>query len=187
MSVCSRSKSLDVILQGSNDPQWPTQRLDEVYIQILRASVIGDCNEKEKEILAKRFRDTVGPILILFASLSTVTLARLFPALSDTISVTLGHLKSVLKVPEDQTSAVQLLHPSFRDFLINQERCLDRHFWINERKAHHNIAEQCLCVMSNSLKRNICRLRTPGTLKSETGTSTVDQYLPYHVQYACQY
>ncbi len=145
-------KRLDVVLQ-SNDPQWPTQRLDEVYIQILRASVIGDCNEKEKDILAQRFRDTVGPILVLFASLSTVTLARLFPALSDTISITLGHLKSVLKVPEDHTSAVQLLHPSYRDFLVNQERCLDRHFWINVRKAHHNIVKQCLCVMSNSLKR----------------------------------
>ena len=41
--------------------------------------------------------------------------------------------------------------------------------------------------MSKTLKRNICRLRTPGTLKSETEITTVDQYLPYHVQYACQY
>lgn len=143
--------------------------------------MLGDCNEKEKDMLAQRFRDTVGPIIVLFASLSTVTLALLFPALSDTISVTLGHLKSVLKVPEDQTSAVQLLHPSFRDFLVNQERCLDRHFWINERKAHHDIAKQCLFVISKTLKRNICHLRTPGTLVSETETSTVDQYLPYYV------
>ena len=178
---------LEVVLQGNNDPQWPTQGLDEIYVQILRASVIGDCNEKEEEILAQRFRDTVGSIIVLFASLSTVSLARLSPALSSTIGVTLDPLKSVLNVSEDRNSPIQLLHPSFRDFLVNQERCLDRHFWINERKAHHEIAKQCICVMSKTLKRNICRLRTPGTLKSETETSTVDQYLPSHVQYACQY
>lgn len=178
---------LDVVLQGNNDPQWPTRRLDEMYVQILRASVIGDCNEKEEEILAQRFRDTVGSVIVLFASLSTVSLARLSPALSSTIGVTLDPLKSVLNVPEDGNSPIKLLHPSFRDFLVNQERCLDRHFWINESQVHHKIAKQCLCVMSKTLKRNICCLRTPGTLKSETETSTVDQYLPSHVQYACQY
>lgn len=149
--------------------------------------MIGDCNEKEVDILAQRFRDTVGSIIVLFSSLSTVTLGGLFLALSSTINITLSLLKSVLNVPENQTSPIQLLHPSFRDFLVNPERCLDRNFWIDERKAHHNIADQCLCVMSKTLKRNICRLKTPGTLNNETETSTVDKYLPYHVQYACQY
>lgn len=178
---------LNVVLQGNNDLQWSTQKLDEVYVQILRTSVIGDCNEREKEILAQRFRHTVGSIITLFASLSTFTLAKLFPALSDTISVTLDPLKSLLNVPEDRTSPIQLLHPSFRDFLINQERCFDTLFWIDEKKAHHDIAEQCLYVMSKTLKRNICRLKTPGTLKNETDISTVNRYLPCHVQYACQH
>ena len=180
-------KRLDIILQGNDDSQKPTQRLDDMYIQILETSVIGDCNEKERDILARRFRDTVGSIIVLFDSLSAVVLARLSPALSQTISTTLDPLKSVLNVPEDRNAPIQLLHPSFRDFLVNKERCFDRHFWIDQEKAHHNIAEQCLCVMSKTLKRNICQLRTPGTLKNETEIGTVDQHLPYHVQYACQY
>ena len=180
-------KRLDIILQGNDNSQKPTQRLDDIYIQILKKSVIGDCNEKEEDILAQRFRDTVGSIIVLFDSLSTVILARLSPALSETISITLDPLKSVLNVPEDRNAPIQLLHPSFRDFLVNKDRCLDRHFWIDQGKAHHDIAKHCLCVMSKTLKRNICRLKTPGTLKSETETSTVDQHLPYHVQYACQY
>ena len=143
--------------------------------------MIGDCNEKEEEILAQRFRDTVGSIIVLFASFSTVSLARLSPALSSTIGVTLGPLKSVLNVPEDGNSPIKLLHPSFRDFLVNQERCLDRYFWINESQVHQKIAKQCLYVMSKTLKTNICCIRTPGTLKSETETSIVDQYLPSHV------
>ena len=180
-------KRLDVVLQGNDDSQKPTQRLDDIYIQILRTSVIEDCNEKEGDILARRFRDTVGSIIVLFDSLSAVVLARLSPALSETISTTLDPLKSVLNVPEDPNAPIQLLHPSFRDFLVDKERCFDRHFWIDQEKAHHHIAEQCLCVMSKTLKRNICQLRTPGTLKSETEIGTVDQHLPYHVQYACQY
>ena len=178
---------LDLVLRENDNSQKPTQRLDDIYIQILKTSVIGDCNEKEKDILAQRFRDTVGSIIVLFDSLSTVVLARLSSALSETISITLDPLKSVLNVPEDPNTPIQLLHPSFRDFLVNKDRCLDRHFWIDQRKAHHDIAKHCLYVMSKTLKRNICRLRTPGTLRSETETSTVNQHLPYHVQYACQY
>ncbi len=179
---------LNLVLQGNNGPKWPTQRLDEMYIQILRTSVIGDCNEEERGELAQRFRGTVGSIVVLFNSLSTVVLAELSPpALSKTISTILNPLKSVLNVPKDRHAPIQLLHPSFRDFLVDKKRCRDEDFWIDQEKAHHDIAKQCLTVMSKTLKRNICRLRTPGKLKSETKISTVDQYLPYHVQYACQY
>ena len=147
--------------------------------------MIEDCNEKEVDILARRFRDTVGSIIVLFDSLSTVVLAGLSLALSETISITLDPLKSVLNVPEDRNAPIQLLYPSFRDFLVNKDRCLDRYFWIDQGKAHHDIAKHCLCVMSKTLKRNICRLRTPGTLKNETEIGIVDQHLPYYVQYVC--
>ena len=124
----------------------------------------------------------MGLVIVLFDSLSTFVLARLSPALSETISITLDPLRSVLNVPEDRHAPIQLLHPSFRDFLVNKERCFDRHFWIDDGKAHHEIiAKQCLTVMSKTFKRNICRLRAPGNLKSETEIRTVDQYLPYHV------
>ena len=90
-----------------------------MYIQILRTSVIGDCNEGERDELAQRFRGTVGLIIALFNSLSTVVLAELSPpALSKTISTTLNPLKSVLKVPEDRNAPIQLLHPSSVTFSL---------------------------------------------------------------------
>ena len=128
--------------------------------------MIGDCNEEEKGKLAQRFRGTVGLIVVLFNSLSAIVLAELSPpALSKTISTTLNPLKSVLNVPKDRYTPIQPLHPSFRDFLVDKKRCRDEDFWIDQEKAHHDIAKQCLFVMSKTLKRNICRLRTPGTLK----------------------
>lgn len=93
--------------------------------------MIEGCNEKEADILARRFRDTVGLIIILFNSLSTVVLIRLSSALSETISIILNPLKSVLNVPEDRNALIQLLYLSFRDFLVNKDRYLDKHFWID--------------------------------------------------------
>ena len=87
-------------------------------------------------MLSRRFRNVVGSIIILFDSLSTIVLKSLSPALSESINITLEPLKSLLNVPDDRTAPIRLLHPSFRDFLVNQKRCGVEHFWIDERKAH---------------------------------------------------
>ena len=178
---------LDIALRGSDDGQSPTQRLDEMYIQILRSSVIGECTDKEKSILSQRFRDTVGPIVVLFDSLSSVALTGLLPNLSEVMDITLESLKSIISVPEDHSSPIRLLHPSFRDFLLDQNRCSDESFWIDNGKTHYDIAQQCLAVMSKTLKRNIYHLKTPGILRSQIESTIVDRYLPPYVQYACQY
>ena len=181
------AKRLDIVLRGSDDGQSPTQRLDEMYVQILKSSIIGECSGKEKSILSRHFRDTVGPIVILFDSLSSVALTELLPNPSEVIRITLESLKSIINVPEDQSSPIRLLHPSFRDFLLDRNRCSDGSFWIDEGKTHHDIAQQCLDIMSKTLKRNICYLKTPGTLRSQIENTIVDRYLPPHIQYACQY
>ena len=181
------AKRLDIVLRGGDNGQSPTQRLDEMYVQILKSSVIGECSGEEKPILSQRFKDTVGPIVILFDSLSGVALTGLLPNLSEVIDITLESLKSIVNVPEDQSSPIRLLHPSFRDFLLDRDRCSDGSFWIDEGKTHHDIAQQCLDVMSKTLKRNICHLQTPGTLRSQIESTIVNRYLPPHVQYACQY
>lgn len=177
---------LDLVLRGSAE-QPPEQRLDEMYTQILKSSVFGDCNEKEKEVLSQRFRSTVGSIIILFDSLSTLVLKSLFPTLSTTVDITLKPLKSLLDVPEDQSTPIRILHPSFRDFLVNQERCQVQDFWIDQKTVHHDVAQQCLHLMSKSLKRNMCQLETPGTCRSEIDSAMLLKFLPSPLQYACQY
>lgn len=90
--------------------------------------MIEDCNEKEGNILARRFRDTIRSIIVLFDSLSAVVLARLFLALSEIINTTLNSLKSMLNVSKDSNTSIQLLYLSFRDFLVDKKRYFDRHF-----------------------------------------------------------
>lgn len=181
-------KRLEIVLGGGeSEEQSSEQRLDQMYIQILESSVFGDCNEKERNLLSRRFRDTVGPIILLFDSPSTIVLKSLFPTLSETIDITLEPLKSLLDVPDDGKMPIQLLHPSFRDFLIDQERCRAEHFWVDQKKTHHIIAKQCLHLMSNNLKRNICQLETPGTPRDEIEDIVLSKLLPSELRYACQY
>ena len=182
------AKRLNIVLEGGSHEQSPERRLDEMYIQILENSIFqNDCNEKEKDLLSRRFQNIVGSIIVLFDSLSVVSLMSLFPMLSETIEITLAPLKSLLDVPVNRDTPVRLLHPSFRDFLLNQERCQAKSFWIDQRKAHHDVAGQCLNLMSKALKKNICRLETPGTPRSGIDSTVLNLLLPPQLQYACQY
>jgi hypothetical protein len=128
---------------------------------------------------------------MLFDPLSAVALGQLLSVPKAKIDQILKGLHSVLSVPEDDTSPVQLLHLSFRDFLLDQQRCQDDQFWIDEKKAHSTLFEGCLMVMSKTpettLRSDICSLKKQDTLGSEVDRSLIDQCLPSHVQYACRF
>ena len=176
---------LTSILDGDSVMRGSEKKLDEIYTTVLVQSISGDYNYQEIEEVLALFRAIVGSIVLLFDPLPAAALAQLLNRPEWQVHLTLHDLYSVLEVPPSPDRPIRVVHPSFRDFLVNKERCLDERLWIDQGKAHHDIAKHCLCVMSKTLKRNICRLKTPGTLKSEIETSTIDQHLPYHVQYAC--
>lgn len=92
---------------------------------VLASSVRGEHSEAESQILHELFRQVVGPIVILQDPLSVASLAKLLGKDVATLKRTLSNLHSVLDVPVDESNTVRLLHPSFRDFLLNQSRCPD--------------------------------------------------------------
>jgi NACHT domain len=178
---------LPLILQGRTTDKSPTQQLDNIYAQVLMHSVIGDCNGRDKEMLSDRFRQIVGPIVILYDPLSPIALSRLLNVRHRIMDVTLSPLYSVLRVPDSLNSSVRLLHPSFRDFLLDKKRCGDQHFWVDEKKAHEALAKNCLRLMFNCLRRDICGLHAPGTFADAVESSRIEQYLPPDLRYACRY
>ena len=119
---------LTQIMQGSDTKQEPERNLDEIYTQILRDSVIGDSDEQDMVELVERFQQTVGLIVISFDLLSVDTLSNLLSVERRQIEVVLRYLHSVLDVPETGNSPIRLLHPSFRDFLLDKQRCQDKKF-----------------------------------------------------------
>jgi hypothetical protein len=170
------------------------QELDDMYTEIMSRSIIDRKSSKKtksyEKIAQKRLNDLrriVGSVVIFFDSLPATMLARLLDMPVDTVFQRLHHLHSVLDVPESPKAPILLLHPSFRDFLLDPQRCADPRFWIDEKKAHNDLFVDCVELMSKHLKRDMCNLQLPGALTSEVEKGVIEVCLPLDVQYACRF
>jgi hypothetical protein len=180
-------RRLDMMLQGDKSVTAPGNHLNEIYLTVLEHSIHPNYTEQEKEDLYKKLREILGSIVSLSSPLSADSLATLLHIPKQDVAQTLEDLHSILDIPEDQTCLLRLHHPSFRDFLLHKDRCSDPKFWVDERQAHQILADDCIRLMSNSLKQNVCRQEAPGILVADVESSQIEQYLPPEVRYACLY
>lgn len=164
----------------------PTQKLDEMYTTVLKSSMYGRYYEDEQEELVKLFKQVIGTIVILSNTLSSAALTRLLALPDGDVYEILDHLHAVLDIPDSKELPIRLLHPSFRDFLLDEERCLDNQLWIDKEQAHGYVAEHCMLLMSHGLKRHICGVHKPGFLSIDA-RHLVDKHLPSDLRYACCY
>ena len=187
---------LDLVLQGNRSSHQmeiehdipsrsPTWELDEMYTQILQRSLI-NVRSEDRERVSQTLKEVIGTLVILAEPLSGSTLANLLRMRLEMVNLRLGHLRSVLNIPVDQNYPIQLLHPTFRDFLLDDQRCLNQLFWIDEKQAHRVLADRCMQLMSTLLKQDICGVDAPGTLVANV-KSQIEQVLPPEIQYACRY
>ena len=176
----------EVLIAGSATG-GKTAGLDSMYLQVLNSS-LKDCgNDAVIEEFCDRFRQVVGTIVVLFDELSASELAELLEMSEEAIKRSLGRLHSVLNIPQDVGSSIRLLHPSFRDFLLDDTRCTDRRFYVNGSLKHEELAKHCLKTMSDGLKRNMGQLTMPGSTSEDVNRQILKDQLPKHLQYACQY
>ena len=180
-------KRLSRVLQGDASATKPEKQLNEIYITVLKSSIRSSYDEEEEKDIYELLSGTLGAIVILFSPLSVVSLAQLLDTPQKDIELTLADLHSILDIPQDQARPVHLHHPSFRDFLLDKDRCGDPHFYIDKKKTHGSLAESCLRLMSANLKKDICDLRAPGAYAREVQIDRIEQCLPTGLQYACRY
>jgi hypothetical protein len=182
------AKRLDTILKDSgSDVTPPEEHLNQIYITVLKHSITLEYTDEEKEESYYMLRHILGGIAVLFSPLSLYSLSSLLRVTKEDIDQTLEDLHFVLDVPRDQNRPFRLHHPSFRDFLLNNDRCKNPNFWVDEKQAHQTLVDNCIQLMSTSLKQDICGLNTPGVLVSDVESSRVDRSIPPEVQYACLY
>jgi hypothetical protein len=179
------AKRLDTILNGTSSAT--TKHLNEIYITVLKHSVSAEYTDEEKDELYCILRQILGSIVVLFSPLSVYSLSRLLSVTKEEINQTLADLHSILDIPKDQTQPLRLHHPLFRDFLLNNDRCEDLQFWVDEKHAHQILADSCIQLISTSLEQDVCSLNTPGTLVTDVESGRVKRSLPPEVQYACLY
>ena len=179
---------LTLVLEGDNEHGTPMGQLDSMYTTLLRHAVASkDDDPEEKMLLSRRFRRIIGPIMVLRDRLTAAALTELLSAKEWKVKQTLQSLGSVLRNSDGHGSPITLLHPSFRDFLLDSRRCQDRRFEIVVANTHRELAARCLELMSRSLRQDICSLKHPGTLTSDIAPETLRRFLPAGVQYACRY
>jgi hypothetical protein len=176
---------LSSVLQSSGSLTEPEKHLNEIYTPVLRPSIPTKVSDKEKEELRGMLRHMLGSIVVLLSPLSAHSLSRLLQIPKEHIDETLEDLHAILDIPKDQIRPLRLHHPSFRDFLHEKERCGDLNFWVDEKQAHQRLADNCIRLMVNSLKQDICGVGAPGMLVTDVESSQVEHFLPAEVKYAC--
>jgi len=181
-------EQLSVILSGEyTSTESLTGNLDEMYTNLLKYSVIGDRRPWEHEALLERFRQIVGSIVIMSDVMTTKGLANLLCLRSGEVKDALASLGSVLNIPEIESQPVRIFHPSFRDFLLDQRRCFDHRFWVDEKNRHIDLFRHCLELMSKRLQQDICSIREPGVLITEISNDMIQSVITADLQYACRY
>jgi hypothetical protein len=181
-------KRLHTILEsGSTTINTPEKHLNEIYLTVLRHSVSPDYTAEEADELCCILKSLLGSIVTLFSPLSTQSLSKLVNISQDEVDQTLDDLHAILDIPKDLSCPLRLHHPSFRDFLLNKERCVDSNFQVDEKQAHQMLADCCIQLMSTSLKQDVCGQKDPGILVASIDSSRIEQCLPPEVNYACLY
>jgi hypothetical protein len=180
-------RRLSLILQRSASVNAPERYLNEIYMTVLKDSIGHSYDEFEREYTIARLRKVLGSIVVLYSPLSASSISVLLQVTKQLVDQTLNHMHAILDIPEDVTRPIRLHHPSFRDFLLAEDRCNDPNFWVDEKQAHRALADNCIQLMSISLKQYVCRQKAPGTLVADVESSRIEQCLPPEVRYACLY
>ena len=174
---------LFLVLSATKSSLSATEHLDGIYTTLLQHSVLGKRGPQE---CAGRFRQVVGSIVVMFNTMPARNLAQLLQIPPKVVSSTLDSLRSVINIPEDESQPARLFHLSFRDFLLDSQRCSDSRFHIDEKERHTRLFRKCMSHISQ-LQENICNLWGPGVLITKISDDTIQKSIPPHVQYACRY
>jgi len=175
---------LSVILEDHNLSQSPTKHLDDMYTKLLQHSVVGNQIVHVDDYLAVQFRKIVGSIIIMFDVMASKEIAKLLHL--RTISTTLVSLRSVLNVPDNEGQPVRIFHPSFRDFLLDPQRCLDSRFSVDSQETHITLFRNCIALLAE-LRQDLCNLREPSVSVDDIPEHIIQQYIPPHIRYASRY
>ncbi|KAL2836945.1 hypothetical protein BJY01DRAFT_221446 [Aspergillus pseudoustus] len=176
---------LEKLLSTTASANGAQANLDNMYTSILQSSLLADAEDDELLKISEDFRYIVGSIVNVAEPLSVDTLSKLLGSSLKDTETALEPLQSVLSVPIGTPEPVELLHLSFRDFLLDGVRCKDDRFVVDEKEAHGILFRRCLETMSSSLCRDVCKLRHVNTRADDIPKSVVQNSFPPHVQYSC--
>ncbi|KAF4952748.1 hypothetical protein FGADI_6500 [Fusarium gaditjirri] len=129
----------------------------------------------------------LGSLAVLFEPFSTPSLKQFLPSESEAMDNILKKLHAIVNVPHDGRRPLELIHLSFRDFILSRKRSSQLKFRVIEIDMHKEVFKRCIDIMTSMLRQDICGLVWPGTIDSEIPPSSVESNIPPHLRYACRY
>jgi hypothetical protein len=178
---------LQDVLRRASDASTPEQSLDRIYLTALERAMSNNYREQEYEEVQGAFYAVLKTIVVLAVPLDRRTLENLADISYDSMNRALLGLHSILVIPEDTAQPIRLHHPSFRDFIIDPNRCGDVRFSVDGKWQHKLLAEKCIHLMEGHLRKDICDAHDPNTRASLIDQSTISQQLSPSLRYACRY
>ncbi len=176
---------LDEVLSGVFDELVPETSLDRIYRMVLTKAVSGSHRERERQELCDALHNLLATLAVLAAPLDRESLSHLAATSSALVDRALHNLHSIVDVPDGEHDPLRLHHASFRDFIVDTSRCTDMRFAVDENFQHKTLADRCLHLMSEHLRKDICGLKAPGVLLSDVDRREIDRCLTPSLQYAC--
>lgn len=170
--------------------------LSNIYLPILHQAMLTVSGPSNTRRLTT-FKMIVQSLILQYDPLSITSLSKLLDMLPAEVGLVVLSLRSVLSFPEKADGVpelcvtVKLFHQSFRDFLLDPDLTeLDngKLFWIDENKAHADLAARCVRLLGGGvLKEDLCDVKAPGTRRKDVSKAKIEVYLPGEVVYACCY
>ena len=180
---------LSIVLQmlGKHKGE-PLAYLYGLYDGVFR-DVISEDTEPE---MVEELKSVVGSVVLLRDQLSPSALDSLLCVRNGTVVRNLTSLYSVVSLPQSNDGVIQIIHPSFPDFLLDTTRRTDSDLLVIDPQQYHGIlAKRCFETMTRSLRRNICQI-LPNQMSSLNKdvpdlATHVRTHFPSHVRYALRH
>ncbi|KLO17091.1 hypothetical protein SCHPADRAFT_868569 [Schizopora paradoxa] len=122
--------------------------LDRLYLGVLMASVSENSDDEDLEEL----RNVIGTLVLLRNPLPLDQLAVFLSMEVDRVRSVLYHLHSVIIVSPEDSIPPRFFHPSFYDFITDNQRCDDERFLIRPKVHENTMCSRCLKLIYYGLR-----------------------------------
>jgi hypothetical protein len=172
-----------VLNQDADEVAYQHKMLDGMYSQILEQAAQTSGNPKPHE---RALSHILSAIMLLQEPMHEAALASLTD--EETRASGILPLLSVVLLVEE-AAPVRLFHPSFPDFIADEERCLDKRFLVMRSEGHLRLAIRCLEIMNTGLREDICDIRDPSRGNDEVADleERLERVASSELRYACKY